>query len=319
MKKEFFGKIEGKEVYKYTLAGENITLEVLDFGATIQSLFVDGINIVQSFETAQDYKTRPGYVCGVIGRVANRIAKAKFVLNGQEYQLTKNENGNQLHGGVQGFHHKFFEVDETEDGLKMTYVSPDGENGYPGRMIFTVKFILAGRMLNIEYFAVSDQDTIWAPTHHFYFNMNGSIGYANSNHLTIYADEYTPVDGELIPLGQKISVENTPFDFRVGKRIDAEQTELGIYDHNFMLNGTHAATMVGDISGLKMDIYTDLPAMQMYTGAGVEGTKTATKIADRGGVALEPQFAPNAINMEGFEKPIIKANEEKRHYIRLEF
>ena len=149
--------------------------------------------------------------------------------------------------------------------------------------------------------------------------MNGPIGHANSNYLTIYADEFTPVDSELIPLGQKLSVENTPFDFRKAKRIDAEQTELGIYDHNFMLNGTHAATMVGDISGLKMEVYTDMPAMQMYTGAGGENTKAAAKIADRGGVALEPQFAPNAINMDGFEKPIVKANEESFHYIRLEF
>lgn len=317
--KEIFGKVDEKEVYKYTLTGDNISLAVLDFGATIQSLFVDGINVIQSFETAGDYKLRDGYVCGAIGRVANRIAKAKFTLNGQEYQLTKNEGENQLHGGLQGFHHKFYEVEEIENGLKMTCVSSDGEDGYPGKLIFTVEFILTGRTLRIEYSAVSDQDTLWAPTHHFYFNMNGPIGYANSNRLSIYADYYTPVDSELIPLGYKTDVTETPFDFRMGKRIDKEKTELGIYDHNFMLNGEHVATMVGDISGLKMEIYTDMPAMQMYTGAGVEETKNAKKLADRGGVALEPQFAPNAINMEGFEKPILKANETKKHYIQLEF
>ena len=319
MKKEEFGKIDGKEVYKYTLIGAGVSLEVLDFGATIQSLYVDGVNIVQSFETAKDYKVRGGYVCGVIGRVANRIAKAKFTLNGKEYQLTKNEGENQLHGGLQGFHHKFYEVEEIENGLKMTCISPDGEDGYPGRLVFTVEFILTGRRLHIGYSAVSDKDTIWAPTHHFYFNMNGPIGYANSNHLRIYADAYTPVDKELIPLGYKAEVTDTPFDFREGKRVDKDKTELGIYDHNFMLNGEHAATMVGDVSGLKMEVYTDMPAMQMYTGAGVEETRKAEKISDRGGVAIEPQFAPNAINMEGFEKPIVKANEEKRHYIRLEF
>ena len=319
MKREVFGKVDGKKVYKYTLTGDNVSLDVLDFGATIQSLLVDGVNIVQSFETAEDYKLRDGYVCGVIGRVANRIAKAKFTLNGQEYQLTKNEGDNQLHGGLQGFHHKFYEVEEIENGLKMICTSSDGEDGYPGRLIFSVEFILTGRTLYIEYSAISNKDTIWAPTHHFYFNMNGPVGYANSNHLTIYADNYTPVDKELIPLGYKADVTCTPFDFRKGKQIDQDKTELGIYDHNFILNGNHAATMVGDVSGLKMDIYTDMPAMQMYTGAGKEETRNAEKISDRGGVALEPQFAPNAINMDGFEKPILKASEEKRHYIRLEF
>lgn len=319
MKKELFGKIDGTEVNKYTLKGDNVELDVLDFGATIQSLFVDGINVVQSFESAEDYKVRDGYVCGVIGRVANRIAKAKFELNGKEYQLTQNEGKNQLHGGLQGFHHKFYEVEEIENGFKMTCVSPDGEDGYPGQLVFTVEFVLTGRTLHIGYSAVSDKDTIWAPTHHFYFNMNGPVGYANSNELTIYADHYTPVDSELIPLGYMVDVTGTAFDFRKGKRIDKDKTELGIYDHNFMLSSEHAATMVGDVSGLKMEIYTDMPAMQIYTGAGVEETRNAKKLAYRGGVALEPQFAPNAINMEGFEKPILKANEEKRQYICLKF
>lgn len=319
MKKEVFGKIGGKEVYKYTLTGDNLSLAVLDFGATIQSLFVDGINVVQSFDVAEDYKLRGGYVCGAIGRVANRIAKARFELNGKEYQLTQNERQNHLHGGLQGFHHKFYEVEEIENGLKMTCISPDGEDGYPGLLVFSVNFTLKGRTLHIGYSAVSDKDTIWAPTHHFYFNMNGPVGYANSNELTIYADHYTPVDSELVPLGYMVDVTGSVFDFRKGKRVDKDKTELGIYDHNFILNSEHAATMVGDVSGLKMEVYTDMPAMQIYSGVGVEKTKNTEKLADRGGVALEPQFAPNAINMEGFEKPILKANEEKQHYIRLDF
>ena len=168
-------------------------------------MFVDGINIVQSFETAEDYKVREGYVCGVIGRVANRIADAKFTLSGNKYQLTKNEGNNQLHGGLQGFHHKFYEVEKIENGLKMICISPDGEDGYPGNLIFTVKFILTGRTLHVEYSAISDKDTIRAPMHHFYFNMNGPIRYANSNQLAIYTDHYTPVDSELIPLSHKVN------------------------------------------------------------------------------------------------------------------
>lgn len=314
MKKERFGKIDGREVYRYTLAKGGIELGVLDFGATIQSLCVGGVNIVRSFPSADAYAKNDGYVCCAIGRVANRIAGAEFSLNGTKYRLTKNEGENQLHGGAGGFHTKFYDVEEVENGLKMTYVSPDGEEGYPGRLVFSVTFTLAEKALRIEYEGVSSQDTIWAPTQHFYFNMNGNVGNANSNELTIYADEYTPVNDELIPVG-KADVKGTPFDFRAGKRIDCELEKVGLYDHNFLLNGNHAATLVGDISGLKMDVFTDMPAMQLYSGAGLKSIDDE----DKGGVALEPQFTPNAINMQGVEKPILKANECKRHFIRLEF
>lgn len=319
MQKELFGKIDGKDVYRYALTGENVTAYVLDFGATLQALYVDGVNVVQSFETALDYKTRGGYVCGAIGRVANRIAKAQFSLGGKTYRLTKNGGENHLHGGLHGFHRKFYEAEECENGLRLTCTSADGEDGYPGNMTFTVRFTLVGRTLNIEYFALSDEDTLFAPTHHFYFNLNGPVGYANSNRLAIYADAYTPVDNELIPLGVIAPVDGTPFDFRQMKRVDRDKTEIGIYDHNFMLSGEHAATMLGDRSGIKMELYTDMPAMQTYTGCGGKETEKAKEIADRGGVALEPQFAPNAINTDGFIKPILRANERKRQYIRLEF
>ena len=129
--KETFGKVDGIEVYKYTLTGDNVSVDVLDFGAIVQSLYVDGVNIVRSFESAEDYKLRGGYACVVVGRVANRIAKAKFTLDGQEYQLTKNEGENQLHGGLQGFHHKFYEVEEIKNGLKMTYIPPTAKTAIP--------------------------------------------------------------------------------------------------------------------------------------------------------------------------------------------
>ena len=313
MKKELFGEIDGREVFQYTLEKGNIKLGVLDFGGTISCLVVDGVNIVRSFATAEEYAKNDEYVCCAIGRVSNRIAGGEFSLNSAKYRLTKNEGNNQLHGGAGGFHAKFYDVEEVENGCKMTYVSPDGEEGYPGRLVFSVTFTLAEKAVHIEYSALSDQDTIWAPTQHFYFNMNGPIGNANSNALTIYADEYTPVNAELIPIG-KADVTGTPFDFRKGKRIACELEKVGLYDHNFLLTGSRAATLVGDISELKMDVFTDMPAMQLYTGAG---EKLDEK--DKGGVALEPQFTPNAINMQGFEKPILKAKECKRHYIRLEF
>ena len=319
MKKEFFGTADGKDVYKYILSGDGVTVSVIDFGAAVQSIFVDGVEIVQGFGSAEDYKTRPGYVCAAIGRVANRIANAEFALNGETFRLTKNEGKNQLHGGKEGFDHKFFTAEEIRDGVKMTYRSPDGEEGYPGNLLFTVKFTLTGRTLTIGYTATTDKDTLFAPTHHFYFNLNGQVGGANSNLLAIYADGYMPVDKELIPLGNVLPVEGTPFDFRTAKPVDRDLRDVGIYDHNFMLCGEHAATICGSETGIKADIYTDMPGMQLYSGAGGEDKRNEPDPSARGGVALEPQFAPNAINMPGFLKPILKAGEEKSHYIRLEF
>ena len=319
MKKELFGTADGKEVYRYLLTGDGIEVAVIDYGAAVQSILADGIEIVQSFSRAEDYKTRGGYVCGAIGRVSNRIANAEFALNGKTFRLTANEGKNQLHGGIEGFNHKFFKAEEIENGVKMTYLSSDGEEGYPGNLLFTVKFTLVGRTFNIEYSAVSDKDTLFAPTQHFYFNLNGQVGGANSNKLAIYADSYVPVDKELIPTGVALSVDGTPFDFRTMKMVDRDKTDMGIFDHCFILNGNHAATIIGDKSGIKAEIYTDMPAIQLYSGAGGEEKRADPDPTNRGGVALEPQFVPNAVNMQGFEKPIIRANEEKSHFIKLEF
>ena len=319
MKKELFGIVDGNEVYRYLLAGDGVDVAVIDYGAAVQSISVDGIEVVQSFSRAEDYKKRPGYVCGAIGRASNRIANAEFALNGKTFRLTANEGENQLHGGIEGFNHKFFKAEEIENGVKMTYLSEDGEEGYPGNLLFTVKFTLVGRTFNIEYGAVSDKNTLFAPTHHFYFNLNGQVGGANSNKLAIYADGYVPVDKSLIPTGDVLPVDGTPFDFRTAKPVDRDLRDVGIYDHNFMLCGEHAATICGSETGIKADIYTDMPGIQLYSGAGGEDKRNEPDPSARGGVALEPQFAPNAINMPGFLKPILKAGEGKSHYIRLEF
>lgn len=319
MKKELFGMVDGKEVFRYLLAGDGADVAVIDYGAAVQSILVDGTEIVQSFSRAEDYKTRPGYVCGAIGRVSNRIANAEFTLNGKTFHLSANEGKKQLHGGIEGFNHKFFKAEEIENGVKMTYLSEDGEEGYPGNLLFTVKFTLVDRTFNIEYTAVSDKDTLFAPTHHFYFNLNGQVGGANSNKLAIYADGYVPVDKSLIPTGDVLPVDKTPFDFRTMKSVNRDKTDMGIFDHCFILNGNHAATIIGDKSGIKAEIYTDMPAVQLYSGAGGDEKREEPDPTNRGGVALEPQFVPNAVNMSGFEKPILKACEKKEHFIRLDF
>jgi len=321
MKIESFGWIGEREVHRYTMEGDGVSVSVLDFGATVQSIVVDGVDVVLGFPQAVDYQKNGGYVCGTIGRVANRIGGARFTLGGREYVLSANERGNQLHGGKIGFHHKFWDATVSGNSVTMRCESPDGEDGYPGKLTMTVRFTLTGRIFNLAYSAVSDRDTIWAPTTHFYFNMNGEVGNAVSNELTLYADGYTPVDPELIPLGSVADVEGTPFDFRKPTRIDSRLDQVGGYDHNFVLTGSHAATLRGDRTDLRMEMYTDMPCIQLYSGngnmGGVQG-KLKPYFA-REGIALEPQFAPNAINMEGFEKPILPANETRSHYITLVF
>lgn len=318
MEREIFGKIDGKNVYRYTLTEKDISVCLLNYGATVQSLFVGGINIVRSFKNAIDYKMCNEYVCSAVGRVANRISKAKYTLNGKTYYLTKNEGENHLHGGAKGFNSRFYTVQEIDNGLRMTCKLKNGEDGYAGNMTFTVDFVLAKRTLNIKYIATADKDTLFAPTHHFYFNLNGTTNYANSNKLIIYADSYAITDKALIPTGEIAKVDNTLLDFRQIKAIDKDMP-IGIYDNTFILNNSHAATLVGDKTGVKMEIHTDMPSIQLYTGAGDKRGRVGEGDTDCSGIALEPQFVPNAINMEGFAKPILKANSSNNHYIKLVF
>lgn len=311
MKKELFGIVDGNEVYRYLLAGDGVDVAVIDYGAAVQSISVDGIEIVQSFSRAEDYKIRPGYVCGAIGRVSNRIANAEFALNGKTFHLSANEGENQLHGGIEGFNHKFFKAEEIENGVKMTYLSEDGEEGYPGNLLFTVKFTLVGRTFNIEYTAVSDKDTLFAPTHHFYFNLNGQVGGANSNKLAIYADGYVPVDKSLIPTGDVLPVDKTPFDFRTMKSVNRDKTDMGIFDHCFILNGNHVATIIGDKSGIKAEIYTDMPAVQLYSGAGGDEKERRTRPDESRRSCLRAAIRSQRRQYAGIRKTDFKSGRKK--------
>lgn len=320
MNKSLFGKVGGKDVYRYEISGDGVSVAVLDFGATVQAVTVDGTDVVLGFSSAEEYAKNRGYLGANIGRVSNRIENAAFTLAGKSYTLTRNEGKNQLHGGFNAFHLKFYEVREVKNGVSMTCRSADGEEGYPGNLTEEVTFTVTGRVFNISYRAVSDKDTLWAPTSHIYFNMNGEVGNATSNVLTVYADKYTPVNGELIPTGTAEPVAGTPYDFRRGMVIEDGVKKTGGYDINFVLNGGHAATLTGDVSGLKAEIYTDMPCVQIYSGksnmGGIRGKRK--DYFDKEGIAIEPQFAPNAINMSGFDKPVLKAGEEKSHFIRIE-
>ena len=194
-------------------------------------------------------------------------------------------------------------------------------------MLFrSVKFTVENNYLLIDYEGVSDMDTLWCPTNHAYFNLEGeSSGDCRGNLLQLNADYYTPVDEELIPTGEKREVKGTPFDFnslkRIGADFDNEQLKpTNGYDHNYVLNGEHAAHVESSKTGVKLDVYTDMPCIQLYTGGQLSGCIGKTiKYNQLAGFCLEPQYCPNAINMNGFEKPIVKKNEVKKHYIKFIF
>ncbi len=318
--KTLFDNYNGKAVHLYTISNDEMSVGVLDFGGILNFIKIKTPkgekNILVGYDCVQGYLSSHSYCGSTVGRVANRIAGVKFTLDGKEWHISPNENGNCLHGGEQGFDKRFYEAETDGDTLTLSLVSKDGDMGFPGNLHFKAEFTLEGRSLTIKYYGISDKTTLFSPTCHAYFNMNGG-GEVMGNLLKINADNYTPVDEQLIPLGRTESVKGTPLDFTELKRIGEDYVKLGgkTYDHNFCLNNSRAVTAVGEKSGIKMEMQTDLPGLQLYGG------KPAAYNGKGGGCGfcLEPQYYPNAVNVEGFETPILKENEEKHHYINLLF
>ncbi len=323
---KLYDKINGQEVYIYTLKSGNIEADICTAGARLNALRVNGTDIAIGFDSVKDYLESNSYAGATIGRVANRIAGGRFNLGGKTYVLNQNNGENHLHGGNVGFDKKIFEVmNSSENSVTMRYVSPDGEENYPGRLEFTVTFTVKPDGFYTGYSAVSDEDTLWCPTNHAYFNMNGDgAGDCRNNLLQINADGYTPVDGGLIPICESKPVKGTVFDFNTLKQIGGdfgceELKATNGYDHNYVLKSNHAAHAESALSGVKMDVYTDMPCIQLYTGGGFSGKGKKCDYGIWSGFCLEPQYCPNAINMDGVEKPILKKGETKKHYINLIF
>lgn len=301
--------------------------EIEDKGARLNALRINGTDIILGFNSVEDYEKSSCYAGGTVGRVANRIAKGRFTLNGREYKLNINNGENHLHGGNAGFDKKSFTVtDKTEKSVTMEYLSVDGEENYPGNLTFTVKFTAEDNSLNLEFTAISDKDTLWCPTNHAYFNLDGEEkGDCRGNLLQINADYFTPVDEGLIPTGEKRLVKGTPFDFtklkKIGKEIASKELKATLgYDHNYILNGVHAAHAESEVTGIGMDVYTDMQCIQFYSGGQLNRVTGKSGVYNQyAGFCLEPQFCPNAINMTGFDKPVLKQREEKKHYIKFVF
>jgi aldose 1-epimerase len=333
--REYFGKAGGTAVYRYTLdSGRGVRVRILSYGGIIQTLEAPdrhgrGANVVLGFPTLADYvaKNSPEagggvYFGALIGRYANRIAKGTFTLDGQTYHVPVNNNGNSLHGGLEGFDNKVWDVTEIPGGLKLSLTSPDGDEGYPGTLHTTVTYTLDSRnRLTMDYTATTDKPTVLNLTNHTYWNLAGEAsGDIYDQKLQIDADRYTPTDSTQIPTGQLTPVQGTPFDFRtptaIGARINDDDPQLLTgqgYDHNWVLNRSGsvsvAAKATDPATGRQLTVLTDQPGLQFYSGNFLDGTLVGTSgktYRQSYGFALETQHFPDSPNQPSFPSTVLR-------------
>lgn len=325
-----FGYYNGYRCYHITLKNKSgYSASFTNFGAAVCSLCVPDNesnfgDIVLGYDTLEEYVKGRCCFGAVIGRFANRIGGAKFSLNGKEYRLFANDKGNTLHGGEFGFHKRVWSVEKMQDGeepfVLFGYVSPDGEERFPGLLNVTVKYTLLRNGLKIEYYAVSGKDTPLNLTNHSYFNLKGAGNGDVKDHIvTLNAKQYTPVDDKLIPTGVSAYTMGTPFDFTSPKAVGEEMDNgrlPGGFDHNFILGNDRekrtAASVYESSTGRLMTVVTDMPAMQMYIGAGLkdEKGKGGKVYKQYGGLCLETQFSPDSPNKPQFPSCILKAGDK---------
>ncbi|MFL1013421.1 aldose epimerase family protein [Flavisericum labens] len=335
--KSEYGKMpDSTTVEAYVLKNANgVEMNVITFGGRITSLKVpnkngDFENVILGFDNLEDYLEDNPFFGALIGRFGNRIANGKFSLNGEEYTLATNDGPNHLHGGVDGYDRVVWNAEAIEDdknpGLKLTYLSKDGEEGYPGNLNITVVYTLTeDNTLEVDYKATTDKATVINLTQHAYFNLTGDFNNDILGHeVVINADAFLPVDGTLIPTGEIRKVEGTPFDFTspkiVGQEINSENNQLELgkgYDHCWVLNGEKgsmrmAASAYDKNSGRFMEIYSTEPAIQFYTGNFLDGTlpnPAGGTYAHRTGFCLETQHYPDSPNQEEFPSVVLNPGE----------
>lgn len=336
MQTSSFGKTkEGNEITKYTLTNKSgMEASVINFGATLVSLKVPDRNgkfadVVLGYDSVTDYEDGKSYFGGTIGRYGNRIAGGQFTLDGKVFHIPKNDGPNTLHGGTIGFNKRVWTaVDRSRpdaEVLELSYVSPDGEEGYPGALTAKVTYTLptGKNELRIDYSASTDKDTVVNLTNHSYFNLTGTPSQDILKHeLTLRASEFTPVDATLIPTGELRKVAGTPFDFTkstaIGARINQDDQQLKFgkgYDHNWVLEPDPkgalrlAARVVEPTSGRVLEIETTEPGIQFYSGNFLDGSvhgKGGIAYAYRTGFCLETQHFPDSPNHPNFPSTELK-------------
>lgn len=308
----------------YVLENDYLKAYVSDLGATLVK-FIDkktGTDIVLGHETEQEYIDNALYLGASVGRNCNRIANARFTLNGKEYKLTANDNMNNLHGGgLNGFSFKTWHKElETKEELTLSYFSKDGEEGFPGNLNVEVTYKLDKNTLTWSYSGHCDQDTIFNMTNHSYFNMGDQDIY--NLDLMVTTDKYSPVDEYGLTQGETKPVDNTAFDFRdfTNVKSNLDKIDCGI-DNNYVWETMEDKLMATLKSKkLSMNVYSDLPDMHLYTGNFLNDSngKYGMKNKKHAGLCLECQFYPNAINYSDYIKPILKKDMNKTHYIKYE-
>jgi aldose 1-epimerase len=333
VQKSSFGKLpDGTEIEQYTLRNtKGAVAKIITYGATLTELWTPdksgkNADIVLGFDKLDGYVGDHPYFGGIVGRYANRIAKGKFALDGKEYGLYINNGPNSLHGGKVGFNRKVWKASRLTRAhgvaMKFTYVSADGEEGYPGTLTVNVTYELTDdNAIKITYDASTEKPTVLNLTNHSYFNLSGAgSGDVLKDILQLDADRYTPVDDTLIPTGELKSVEGTPFDFRKPMVIGARSGKIpGIagYDHNFVLNGEagtlrRIAELSDPSSGRTMEVSTTEPAVQLYIGIGLDGSIKGIGGAYQkfGAVCLETQHFPDSPNHPAFPSTVARPGQD---------
>jgi len=333
VQKTSFGKLpDGTEIEQYTLKNaKGGVAKIITYGATLTELWIPdksgkSADVVLGFDKLDGYLGDQPYFGATIGRYGNRIAKGKFTLDGKEYSLFLNNGPNSLHGGKVGFNRKVWKAEPVKvahgAAVKFTYVSVDGEEGYPGTLTTHVTYELTDEnAVKISYRASTDKPTVANLTNHSYFNLSGAgSGDILKNVLQLDADRYTPVDDTLIPTGELKPVEGTPFDFRKPTAIGARNLQIpGIagYDHNFVLNGTAGKLRkIGELSdptsGREMEIWTTEPGVQLYVGIGLNGSIKGLGGAYQqfGALCLETQHFPDSPNHAKFPSTVVRPGKD---------
>ncbi|WP_339708454.1 aldose epimerase family protein [Algoriphagus aquimarinus] len=336
MLEQVFGTtFQNKKVETYEIKNANgMKMKVTNFGARVTNLWVpdkDGnlVDVVLGFETLDAYlESGDKYFGAAIGRYGNRIANGKFTLDGEEYTLPTNNNGQTLHGGPGGLDYVIWDVEKSgENGLIFSYTSPDGDEGFPGELKVKMIYTLTDdNGFKVTYEAETDKATPVNLTHHSFFNLNGAGNGTVLDHtLQLNASKYTPVDEVLIPTGEIPTVKGTPFDFttatKIGERIDQENEQLkfgGGYDHNWVLDKTgndltQAALISSPQTGIEMEVWTTEPAIQFYSGNFLDGSVTGKggKVYElRSAFCLETQHYPDSPNQPNFPSTVLKPGEK---------
>lgn len=344
LNKEAFEKeIDGKQTSLYLLENANgIKVYITNYGARVVSLLTpdkegECADIVLGFDSIDSYLKDKMYLGCIVGRYANRIKDGKFTIDGQEYNLFLNDGPNTLHGGQKGFDKRVWDAVQEGNTLTLSYLSPDGEEGYPGNLEIKKIYTLTDENeLKMEYEAETDKATIVNLSHHSYFNLKGEGDTTILDHyLMAAADYFTPVDSTLIPTGEIRPVVNTPFDFTKAKQIgqdigiENEQLKFGLgYDHNWILNKdsanalTLAVKLWEETTGRVMEIYTTEPAFQFYCGNFMDGSvtgKSGKPYKYRAALAIEPQHYPDSPNHPEFPSTVLRPGEKYRQLSVLKF